>query len=116
MAQELFDDWVNSLPAVDRKYLFVGPKCSFQKRQGMGIMDAANEAASFAGFNEKTDRLYKKEFYENNGKFKETKQGKYKRVSLLNDENLRLEAAMFIRENSYKKGSANLTVGCSASG
>ena len=99
---------VISMPAVDRQYLVVGMICSFQKRQGMSIMDAAKEAVSFADFNEKTVRLYK-ELYENNGRFNETKQGKYKQVSLLNDENLRLEAAMFIREHSYKKGSLNLT-------
>ena len=29
-------------------------------------------------------------------------------ASLLNDENLRLEAAMFVREHGYRKGEANL--------
>ena len=40
-------------------------------------------------------RMYRKEFYENKGKFKENNQGKYKRQCLMNEENLRLDAAMY---------------------
>ena len=69
---------------------------------------AALEAASATGFNEKTVRKYRKEIYENKGSFKDGKRGKYMRHCLLNDENLRLEAAMFIREHGYRKGEANL--------
>jgi len=42
-------------------------------------MDAAQEAASITGFNEKTVRLYRKEFFEQKGNFKESRQGKYER-------------------------------------
>ena len=38
----------------------------------------------------------------------EEKRGKYMRHCLLNDENLRLEAAMYIREHGYQKGKAHL--------
>ena len=107
--QELFDDWAVSLPSLDRKFLAVGLMHSFQKRQQMSVMDAAREAASFCGVNERTVRQYRKEFFDTKGKFKKSQQGKYKRFRLLNDENLHLEAAMFVTENSYKKGSANLT-------
>lgn len=75
----------------------------------MNMKDAAQEAGSIAGFNEKTVRQYRSDFYKNGGKFSETKQGKYKRHWLLNDENLRLEASMWVRENSYKKGDPNMT-------
>ena len=34
--------------------------------------------------------------------------GKYKRYWLLNNENLRLQASMWVRENSYKKGEPNM--------
>ena len=50
---------------------------SFQKRHKMSIMDAAQEAASITGFNERTVRAYAKEFNDNNCSFKETRQGKY---------------------------------------
>ena len=61
------------------------------------------------GFNEKTVRPYRKEFFANKGKFKETRQGKYRRNCLLKDENLRLEAAIWVREHACKKGEANMT-------
>jgi len=82
----------------------------------MSVMDAAQEAASITGFNEKTVRLYRKEFFEQKGNFKESRQGKYERHGLWNEENLRLDAAMWIPENAYKKGEANMTASHSASG
>ena len=54
----------------------------------MNVKDAAREAGSIAGFNEKTVRQYQADFYKNGGKFSEAKQGKCKRHWLLNDENL----------------------------
>ena len=68
------------------------------------------EAAFITGFfNEKTIRTYKNDYFTNKGHFSEPQSGKYKRMSLLNDENLRLEAAMWVRENTHKKCSANMT-------
>ena len=81
---------------------------SFISRQKIKT-DAVMEAASFVGFNEKTVRNHHKEFFTNKGNFLETKQGKYTRECLLNNEDLRLEAAMWVRENAYKKGAANMT-------
>ena len=75
----------------------------------MNVTDAAKEAASITGYNEKMVRQYHKEYFTQKGKFKEGKQGKYKGHSLLNDENLRLEAAMYARENAYHKRKANMT-------
>ena len=108
-AQSIFDDWMVSLPALNRKTLAVLLMESFRNRQKMNVTDAAKEAASITGYNEKTVRQYRKEFFTQKGKFKEGKQGKYKRHCLLNDENLRLEAAMWVRENAYRKGEANMT-------
>ena len=108
-AQAVFDDWMVCLPAIQRKTLAVLLMHSFKVRQNMNAKDAAREAGSIAGFNEKTVRQYRSDFYKNGGKFSETKQGKYKRHWLLNDENLRLEASMWVRENSYKKGEPNMT-------
>ena len=67
------------------------------------------EAASFVGFNEKTVRKYRKEFFACHGHFSEEKRGKYKRDCLFTNEDIKLEAAMWVRENSYKKGAANMT-------
>ncbi len=108
-AQGVFDDdWMISLPALQRKTLSVLLFQSFRTRQAMNVTDAAQEAASITGFNEKTVRTYRKDFYDNGGKFKESRQGKHQRHCLLNDENLRLDAAMYVREHAYQKGAANL--------
>ena len=107
----MFDDWVVSLRSYDRKLLSVALLQAFKTRQGMLLMDAAQESASFAGFNEKTVRRYRKQFFDGKGRFEDTKQGKYERSCLLNEEELRLDAAMWARENAYKKGEANMTAG-----
>ena len=68
----------------------------------MSVIDAASDgASSLTGYYEKTVRVYHKDFFTNEGKLKELKQGKYKRHCLLNDENLRLDAAMWVRDNAY---------------
>ena len=60
-----------------------------------------------------TRRLYastKRNFLPAVGIFqKKRKRGKYKRDCLFSNEDIKLEAAMWVRENSYKKGAANMT-------
>ena len=103
-AQNIFDDWVVSLPALQRKTLAVLLMQSFRIRQKMSVMDAAQEAASVTGFNEKTVRLYRKEIFEQKGNFKEGRQGKYKRHCLLNE-------SLMLQCGSEKciQGEANMT-------
>lgn len=107
--QTVFDDWVVGLPLHDRKMLSVMLCVTLQKRFKMTATASALEAAWISGFNEKTVRGYRKDFFDNKGSFKEEKRGKYKRLSLFNDENLRLKAAMWVRENAVRKGEANMT-------
>ena len=108
-AQGCFDDWMISLPSQDRKMLAVSLYQTFMKRQKMKATDAAREAASFVGFNERTVRKYNDDFFTNRGQFPETKRGKYTWQCLLSNEILRLEAAMWVQENAYQKGAANMT-------
>ena len=54
----------------------------------MKLTDAAREAASFVGVNEKTVRKYRKEFFSNQGRFLEDKRGKYTRQCHLNNKDL----------------------------
>lgn len=70
---------------------------------------AVLEAAWITGFNEKNIRYYRKEFMVNKGKFKEEKRGKHKRVCLFNDEDLLLQASMWVIENVVSKGGPNMT-------
>lgn len=107
-AQVIFDDWVLSLPLNGRKMLAVMLMETVQKRFHVKSTAAALEAAWITGFNEKTVRKYRKEFFENRGRFKDEARGKYKRFCLFNDESLRLQASMWIRENAVKKGAPNL--------
>lgn len=79
MAQAIFDDWVVSLPLSDCKMLAVLLMETVQKRFNIKSGAAALEAAWMTGFNEKTVHNYRKQFFENRGKFKEEGRGKYKR-------------------------------------
>ena len=78
-AQEVFDDFMVSLPSLQRKTLAVLLMQSFKMRQKMATVDAAQEAASIIGLNKRTVRRYTKQFFEYRGKFPESKQGKYVR-------------------------------------
>ena len=69
----------------------------------MSVMDAAQEAASITGFNERTMRAYAKEFNDNNCSFKETQQGKYECMCILNDEGLRERASEVVRANAFRR-------------
>ena len=54
--QGVFDDWVVSLRAYDRKILSVSLFESFRARQSLSVVDAAKESTSFTGYNERTVR------------------------------------------------------------
>ena len=66
-AQDVFDDWMV------RKLLSVALLQAFKTRQGILLMDAAKESASFTGFNEKTVRHYRKQFFDGKGSFLRTR-------------------------------------------
>jgi hypothetical protein len=72
---DTFDDWVISVPSLDRKILTVSLSQSFISRQKMKTTDAVIEAASFVGLNERTVGKYCTEFFTNHGQFPETKGG-----------------------------------------
>ena len=62
---EAVDDWVMVLPVEQRKELAVTLFVGYRRRQKMGVLDAAKEAASATGFAERTVRRYWKEWCEN---------------------------------------------------
>ena len=114
--QEILDDFMVGLSTVEGKTLAVLLMYSFKVRQNMKVTNAALESGLITGFNDQTVRQYHKQFIENKGKFPETKQGRYIRMCLLNDEELFLEAAMWVRTNAYKKEEANMTAVAFVSG
>ena len=85
-AQEAVDDWVMVLPVEQRKELAVTLFVGYRRRQKMGVLDAAKEAASATGFAERTVRRYWKEWCENGGSFEDNEQGRCHRQSILDDE------------------------------
>ena len=98
-----------SLPTWIRKTLAASLMCYFQKRHKLNVKESALETAYFTGHNENSVRTYRNDFFSNKGNFTESKQGKHERWCLFNDENIRLEASMWVRENAHKKGEANMT-------
>jgi len=108
-AQEMVDDWVTVLPVDQRRELAVTLFVTFRRRHKMGIMDAAQEAASVTGFNERTVRRLWKEWSENDCSFDEKKQGQHLRPMILDDEECRERALQWIRAKSVKEGQQNMT-------
>ena len=85
--QELFNDWMLSLRLDQRKMLSVILMETFKSRIKMNAKDAATEAGSVVGFNEKTVRRY----------------------CVYHDEALNHKAAEWVREHAFVKGEPNMT-------
>jgi hypothetical protein len=107
--QELFNDWMLSLRLDQRKMLSVILMETFKSRIKMNAKDAATEAGSVVGFNEKTVRRYRNDFFENKGEFTIQQQGKYERHCVYHDEALNHKAAEWVREHAFVKGEPNMT-------
>ena len=82
---------------------------TFIERFGLTKTTAAKESALLLGVNNKTVRIWRKDFFTNVGMFSKSKQGQHARPYLLDDENLRHEAATWVRSNSSCKGQPNMT-------
>ena len=98
-----------SFPSLARKTLSVSLMHYFQQRQGMNVKQSAQEAAYITGYDEKTILKYCLDILANRGMFSDSKRGKYECFYLFNDENIRLEASMWVRQNAHKKGASNMT-------
>ena len=80
----------------------------FQKRHTLSVNASALELAFITGFNEKTICGYKRDYFSNKGRFFDSVKGKYERLSLFNDEDISLEAFMWVQESAHKKGDASM--------
>ena len=108
-AQGVFDDWVVSLPLQSRKMLAVMLWRPYRRGQ---ILSLQLLPWKLHGSPDSMRRLFvatRKSSLKGMAP-SEMKQGgrKYKRFCLFNDETLRLQAAMWVRENAVKKGAPNL--------
>jgi hypothetical protein len=105
-AQEYFDDFMVSLPNWIWKTLAVSLMCYFQKRQKLNVKDSALETVYFTGFYEKTVCTYRNNFFSN--KLNQNKASIKDRAYLMMKTSSK-EASMWVRENTHKKGGANMT-------
>ena len=65
---------------------------SFKNRQGMKVKDAAQEAGSIVGFNEKTVWRYRNDFFNNKGYPSKFHQSKYNRHRIYRNEDMNQKA------------------------
>ena len=85
------------------------------KRQKMQVVDAAREAVSIRGYNERTVQKYRDEFFSNKGELEESKRGKYKRFRIYHDEEINHKAAAWVRKHAFQKGAPKRTLSVSGS-
>ena len=108
-AQDVFDDFVLSLPLDDRRMLAVLLMESFMNQQKMQVVDAARKAGSIVGYSDRTVQTLRKQFWDNNRMLEGRKQGKYARMTVYGDEELNKKAAEWVRANAFLKGQPNIT-------
>ena len=107
--KDVFGTWVKSLYKDDVRMMSVMFTDMLLERFHMTLVGAATETGRLVGYNEKTIRCWRKDFYENGGEFSDLQQGKHKRPYVLDDEECRHKALQWARENAYKKGEPNMT-------
>ena len=107
--EQYVEDWVLSLDYEDRVSLGLFLSFHFQHLLNFTQYHAADYAAIMMGKSERTIRQWLLDFKEA-GEIPGNKQGHYLRTGLLwSSEDLNKKAIEFVRENSNKKGEANLT-------
>ena len=84
----MFDEWMVSLRLDQRKMLAVILMETFKNRWQLNAKDAATEAGSVVGFNEKMVRNYTNDFFANEGQFTFRQQGKDEHHCVYHDEGL----------------------------
>ena len=82
-AKEIYRDWMSSQCKCNVKMMAVLLIDTFRERFGMTDVGAASEAGMVVGFNEKTVRSWRNDFYTNRGEFTESNQGKHARTLTL---------------------------------
>lgn len=70
----------------------------------MTDVGAASEAGMVIGFNEKTVRTWRNDFYANRGEFSESYQGKHAHAFVLDDEECKSKALLWLRQHAQSKG------------
>ena len=82
---------------------------TFCERFGMTDVGVASEAGMVVGFNEKSIRTWRSDFYKNGGEFSESRKGKHSRPYVLDDEECKGKALSWLHEHAYAKGEPVMT-------
>ena len=81
----------------------------FHIERFMDKQEADKEVGMILGYHQKTIETWRHDFYNNKGTFSLSREGKYDRQRILEDEDCRKKAITWVRQNAYKKGEPNMT-------
>ena len=107
-ARQVYEEWLKEQPKHNVKMMAVMFMDALIDRFNMTTHGAANEVGLILSHNEKTIRMWRQDFYINQGRFTESRQGKHARLFILDDEGLRHKAAEWVRANATTKGKPNM--------
>ena len=107
-ARQVYQEWVKGQPKNNIQMMAVMFMDALMDRFNMTTRGAANEVGLVLSYSERTIRTWRQDFYTNQGHFTESKQGKYARLFILDDEGLRHKAAEWVRTNATAKGKPNM--------
>ena len=111
--QPIYKNFVKKLSSDNRKMFAV---LMIINRLEYTLVSAAKESGILLGVNEKTVRNWRRDFYENNGTFTTSRQGKHTRPFVLDDEDCRQKASQWVRSNASVKRKPNMTASKFAKG
>ena len=100
--QESFcEEWISQMNREDKISLALFLSFQIPQHFDLGATETAEVVGMMIGKSERTVREWRSEFFENGGKIREGRQGKYPRAGVLwNSVELNEKACKFIRENS----------------
>ena len=93
----VYDQWLNSQPKDDLKTMATMVMDMLMDRLNLTTVGAAAEVGLLLNLSEKSVRTWRRDFYQNKGRFTESKQEKHSWNNILDDENLRPKAATWVR-------------------
>ena len=108
-ADAIYQDWLVTVDREDIKMMSLMLHDNYVNRFGLTKTAASAEVGLLLGFNEKTIRLWRKDFIQNKGEFSEYQRGKYARYIILDDEEYKDMALQWVRSNSYSKETPTMT-------
>ena len=102
-------DWINDMERTDKQKLAMIVYDNYINRFGLTKTAAAQEVGLLLGINDKTVRLWRKDFL-SNGDFDEDNRGRYRRYCVVMDEQYRDTALEWVRQHASVKGESNMIV------